>query len=141
MSENFSQKTFNIFINFLIFIRKKIMRKIFLFLLVFLSLSGCGLFKKTHKTTTQENPYDIIYSRTIDNMTLAQFDSVCVADTLLGELDDWYTSYFVDEETKETIAKHIYIKQNKRFRTIYVFTVYTDEKKYKMTIRTEEDND
>ncbi len=117
------------------------MRKIFLFLLVFLSLSGCGLFKKTHKTTTQENPYDIIYSRTIDNMTLAQFDSVCVADTLLGQLDDWYTSYFVDEETKETIAKHIYIKQNKRFRTIYVFTVYTDEKKYKMTIRTEEDND
>ena len=71
----------------------------------------------------------------------AQLDSICVADTLIADLNEWFPSYFVDEETGKTIAKYIYIKQNSKLRTFYILTIYEDKNKFKMVIRTEKDND
>lgn len=117
------------------------MKKFLLLILIAISMVGCGLFKKSHKTEKTDEPYDVIYSRTIDNLTLAQFDSICVADTLLGQLNDWYSSSFIDYNTQKTVFKHIYIKQNSKLRTFYILTLYEETGKMKMTIRTEEDND
>ncbi len=118
----------------------RIIKKIFAIVLVGLMMTSCGLFRKTQKTPTQTEPYDIIYARTME-ITTAQLDSICVADTLIADLNEWYSSFFVDDETGKTIIKYIYIKQNSTLRTFYILTIYEDKKKFKMVIRTEKDND
>lgn len=119
----------------------RIIKNTFAVILVGLMLTSCGLFRKTQKTTQQQiDPYDVIYARTMEINT-AQLDSICVADTLIADLNEWFPSYFVDEETGKTIAKYIYIKQNSKLRTFYILTIYEDKNKFKMVIRTEKDND
>ena len=120
---------------------RRIIKNTFAVILVGLMLTSCGLFRKTQKTTQQQiDPYDVIYARTMEINT-AQLDSICVADTLIADLNEWFPSYFVDEETGKTIAKYIYIKQNSKLRTFYILTIYEDKNKFKMVIRTEKDND
>lgn len=119
----------------------RIIKNTFAVILVGLMLTSCGLFRKSQKTTQQQiDPYDVIYARTMEINT-AQLDSICVADTLIADLNEWFPSYFVDEETGKTIAKYIYIKQNSKLRTFYILTIYEDKNKFKMVIRTEKDND
>lgn len=120
---------------------RRVIKNTFAVILVGLMLTSCGLFRKTQKTTQQQiDPYDVIYARTMEINT-AQLDSICVADTLIADLSEWFPSYFVDEETGKTIAKYIYIKQNSKLRTFYILTIYEDKNKFKMVIRTEKDND
>ena len=74
-----------------------------------LSLVSCGLFKKA--PTTPENyglSMRILYDR---EFTYAQFDSICVADTIPINLDLWKAYSTRDYETNDIITEYLYIKR------------------------------
>ena len=80
-----------------------------LMIAVGLSLVGCGLFRKA--PTTPENyglSMRILYDR---EFTRAQFDSICVADTIPMNLDLWKAYSTNDYETNDIITEYLYIKR------------------------------
>lgn len=113
-----------------------------LFLLIGLSLNCCGLFKKVQKQTKPigNEIYDVMISRTMD-INAYQLDSICVADTLERNIDEWISNSFIDYTTENIITKKMYIKQNsKKQQTIYVLTLI-DDNNYNIVIRQEIDNE
>ena len=103
-----------VFFVFVIFIRKTKHMKNWiknglLMIAVGLSLVSCGLFRKA--PTTSENyglSMRILYDR---EFTHAQFDSICVADTIPANLDLWKAYFTRDFETNDVITEYLYIKR------------------------------
>lgn len=103
----------------------KFLTVMLLFFLV-LSCGNTGWFcrKKTEQTYSQSPQMVSIYNMGITN---AQLDSICVADTLSLDFNDWLNGYFVDFETRDTVFKHTFIKcANKPNETIYIVTEWRD---------------
>ena len=110
------------------------MRKILHYLVVLLFLFaafGCGntcwFCKKKPQTETnlgQGRKMVAVYNMGITNI---QLDSICVADTLSMNFEDWLNTYFVDFETGDTVYKHTFIKSlaNKN-EIVYVVTEWKD---------------
>lgn len=86
------------------------------------SMFGCGLF---HKTPKQPENYGtsmkILYDQ---EFTRAQFDSICVADTIPMDLELWKAYSQIDYETSQPITEYLYIKRlgtnEEMFRLIMV---------------------
>lgn len=80
-----------------------------LMIAVSFSLFGCGLFRKA--PVTQETyglSMKIIYDK---NFSYAQFDSICVADTIPLDLKLWKMYSTTDYETNAIINEYMYIKR------------------------------
>lgn len=107
---------------------EKLTKFLTVMLLFFLVLS-CGntgwlCRKKTEQTYSQSPQMVSIYNMGITN---AQLDSICIADTLSMDFNDWLNGYFIDFETRDTIFKHTFIKTIKgKQEAIYVVTEWKD---------------
>ena len=85
--------------------------KSFLFVLaIVFSISGCGLLCKQKQTqpVTYGTGMRILYDK---EFTQYQFDSICLADTIPGNLDMWRKLKSVDYETNKPIEEYLYIKR------------------------------
>ena len=110
---------------------KRFIGFLILFALIF-TAAGCGnswwFCKK--KPAEQENVMGVgrkmvaIYNIGITN---AQLDSICVADTLSMDFNDWLNTYFIDYETRDTVFKHTFVKSlADKQEAIYIVTEWKD---------------
>lgn len=116
----------------------RIIKNLIIALTSLILISSCGLFNRVKVKESDNEAYDVMYARSM-YITDVQLDSICVADTLDNNLNNWYTSYFVDYPTNTTITKKLYIKTSGNKQILYILTLY--DEKYKIVIRTEEDNE
>jgi uncharacterized protein YceK len=88
----------------------KALKNFLLGLLVIASMSGCGLMckQKQQTPTTYGTSMRILYDR---DFTRAQFDSICVADTIPMNLELWKAYSSRDYETSAVITEYMYIKR------------------------------
>ena len=105
------------------------MKNKFFSIIVMLSLLfpfiGCGPTSKvSHKDGektvmgTTQNMYQIVHE-----YSLRQVDSMCVADVLPRDLNDWIRRSYNDYETGNNIVRYMYIKElNDNFEMIYLVT-------------------
>ena len=79
-------------------------------LLVAISIGGCGLIGKhrPNQPDTYGTSMRILYDR---NFSYAQFDSICVADTIPLDLRLWKAYSARDYETNAIINEYMYIKR------------------------------
>lgn len=94
---------------------------------------GCGnlhwFCKKKEKPQTenvlgQGRKMIAVYNMGITN---AQLDSICIADTLSLNFEDWVNAFFVDYETRDTVYKHTFIKTfSDKKEAIYIVTEWKD---------------
>lgn len=83
------------------------MRKILLYIIIFLSISSCALFRKTPKEIEKTNFY---MQTLIENViTYSQVDSICISDKILSPPDGWTKTVFIDGETGEPFEEYLYI--------------------------------
>lgn len=83
------------------------MRKILIFITAMAIVFSCSTSRKAVKTD-----YGFSMQMLIDKpFTEWQLDSICKADTLSTNLEDWLNTEFESYETGRTIYKYIWIKQ------------------------------
>ena len=80
---------------------KAILFKIVIFLALITTASKCG--------GGEDN--SLIMRGFERTMTVVQIDSLCRADTLALDLEDWICAEFVDYETGNVVKKYSYIKE------------------------------
>ena len=90
------------------------------------SLSGCGMLSRlfhkdsdnTEVTIGTPSMYQVDYE-----YTGYQVDSMCVADSLPRNFDDWLRRAYQDYETSEYIVRYMYIRDlNDNYEMIYIIT-------------------
>ncbi len=60
-------------------------------------------------------------------ITNAQLDSICRADSLSMNFEDWVNTYYIDFESKDTVYKHTFIKSSiYDAEVIYIVTEWRD---------------
>lgn len=69
--------------------------------------------------------------------TQAQFDSICVADTIPNNLNEWSRMSYTDFETKERIVKYFIVRQ-KDNGCEYSYILVPKDKMYKIVKRVKE---
>ena len=88
------------------------------------SLFGCGLFRKAPTVPeTYGMGMRILYDR---NFSYAQFDSICVADTIPADLNLWKLYSATDYETNATIDEYMYIKRLGKDEEIFRLMMVND---------------
>ena len=103
----------------------------FAFLVVCLS---CSSSKKTQPETRPLETYEIMLNVFEGYYNKCQFDSICVADTLDMDLNNWLIVPLRDYETKKNVSQYIYIKSLGKHESIYrVYKI--DDNTYKITKR------
>lgn len=84
--------------------------KTLLFSIIFL-LMGCGTVKETTSQEWAEIGLDGYMVKTFDReLTPIQLDSLCVADTLSRNLNEWIRMPFYNVETRKQVIQYLYIK-------------------------------
>ena len=107
--------------------KNKLLSLIVLLSIVF-SFTGCGMLSKIfHKEGgentetvlgTTQNMYQIVH-----DYDARQVDSMCVADILPRNLNDWLRRSYNDYETGEYVTRYMYIKElNDNYEMIYIIT-------------------
>jgi len=97
--------------------------------LLFFTVLSCGntcWFAKKNQDQTygQSRGMVSVYNMGI---TTAQLDSICLADALSQDFNDWLNGYFIDFETKDTVFKHTFIKTIEgKQEVIYIVTEWRD---------------
>ena len=86
--------------------RKITLAIIFLFIATFVNI-GCNS-KKT--IINETNNMSLMYNSFEKEFTYAQFDSICVADTIDNDIRNWYAFSSLDGETNEPFVEYLYIK-------------------------------
>jgi hypothetical protein len=89
------------------------MKKIFAFILGFCVLS-C-----TPKVIEKIDKGNIMVNVMKGKYSYAQFDSMCIADTLPRNLTDWKFLGLVEYETKDKHSLFLYMKSNGRNEVVY----------------------
>lgn len=106
--------------------------KIFKFIVVAMlgvSISGCGLFRKTPR----EGDNTAMYAQTV-MYNARQLDSMCTVDGISANLQDWANMFYYDEETKERIDRYTFVKvMNENEEMVYILT--PKDTLYKITKR------
>lgn len=109
-----------------IFIRKiySMKSKFFKFIAVAvigISVAGCGLFRKAGNGGNNGNE-TAMYGQTM-TYNARQVDSMCVADGISSNLEDWMSMYYVDYETNEQINRYTFIKSmSESEEMVYILT-------------------
>lgn len=87
-----------------------------LVLILSFMFTGCGLLNKIFHGNNPD--IDVVYGTDDQIMkeithtyTSFQLDSMCVADTLPQNLNEWLGKSYTDSETKKRITRYMYIKQ------------------------------
>ena len=87
-----------------------------LVLILSFMFTGCGLLNKIFHGNNPD--IDVVYGtddqimkETSHVYTTFQLDSMCVADTLPRNLNEWLGKSYTDSETKKRITKYMYIKR------------------------------
>ena len=80
--------------------------------------NGNGGTEVTLGTPVMKNSYTMV-------ATMAQVDSICVADTL-PNIDTWIGASFTDYETGEKIIKRMYFKNWGKTEIVYTITGTTE---------------
>lgn len=85
-----------------------------LFYLVF----GVILLSCTPKVVVNDNVFygNSMYRSMNGKYSIAQFDSMCVADTLPNDLSKWMVLYLKEYETGEKVSLHAIYKKNVVYR-------------------------
>lgn len=99
---------------------------IFIIVLFSCFVGSCGLFKKVQTGNDNTN----VVAGSIQNMYQTtheykqyQLDSMCVADNLPNDLDQWIKRTYQDYETSVYIDRYIYIKEmNNSYEMVYIVT-------------------
>ena len=106
--------------------------KVLAFLLGAVLIVGCGnlrWFCKKQNTDDPQVTYGSSGMVAVYNMGIThhQLDSICLADALSQDFDDWLSTFFIDYETKDTVYKHTFIKRmDDSGEEIYVVTEWRD---------------
>ena len=93
-----------------------------------LSFNSCGLIKKLSQNDNGENTTIVaggtqnMYQSTYE-YSQWQLDSLCNADNLPNNLNDWINRGYQDYETDAYITRYMYIKElNDNYEMIYIVT-------------------
>lgn len=96
---------------------------------VLLSIS-CGTQKRITETQT-----DSVMVLLIDDIfNRQQVDSLCMADGLSANINEWIALSFIDDESKDTVHEFIYIKEVNEDEITYRIIV-VDEEHFKINKR------
>ena len=74
-----------------------------------------------------------MYNEFESNFTRLQFDSICIADTISNNLEEWHKLYSIDGDTNEKCIIYMYIKSLGNNECIYRLIDKQDN--YKITKR------
>ena len=106
--------------------------KKFLLILLFIFVCACSTFKTNIETSEvfgskMQNAFEGYY-------TIEQFDSICIADTINPNLNEWQKLAIKDYESGEDASQYFYIKSLGEHENIYrVF--YVNDSILKITKR------
>jgi hypothetical protein len=106
--------------------------KVVAYVLTVLFLVGCGnthWFCKHKQSDGDVNFGSAKTLVTVYNMGITdrQLDSICLADGLSQDFNDWVTALYVDYETRDTIFKHTFIKYyDSNGEEVYIVTEWRD---------------
>lgn len=89
--------------------------KCILILVVSFFICNC----KTPKLVIDENNNTQMYNLFEANFTKVQFDSICIADTISNNLEEWHKLYGIDGDTEEKYIIYMYIKSLDNNECIY----------------------
>jgi hypothetical protein len=86
---------------------------------IFGLILGFALLSCTPKITESVEKGDIMVNTMKGKYSMAQFDSMCVADTLPRTLTEWKFIRLVEYESHERNALFLYMKSNGRYEVVY----------------------
>lgn len=113
--------------------------KTLLFSIIFL-LMGCGTVKETTSQEWAEIGLDGYMVKTFDReLTPIQLDSLCVADTLSRNLNEWIRMPFYNVETQKQVIQYLYIKASDN-ETLYTVQEMSNNIYYVTRRTIKEDN-
>ena len=113
--------------------------KTLLFSIIFL-LMGCGTVKETTSQEWTEIGLDGYMVKTFDReLTPIQLDSLCVADTLSRNLNEWIRMPFYNVETQKQVIQYLYIKASDN-ETLYTVQEMSNNVYYVTRRTIKEDN-
>ena len=98
------------------------------FVLVFF-IAICSIFACTPNvilTDSNKDKADVMIRTMNGHYSIAQFDSLCLADTL-PPIDKWEMLGTRDHETKKVIKLYFFIKENNRYETVYKVEFLNDD--------------
>lgn len=110
----------------------KHLSKVLAFLLGAILIVGCGNLRWFCKKPSTDEPTTVTYGSgmvAVYNMGITnhQLDSICLADALSQDFNDWLSTFFIDYETRDTVYKHTFIKtMSEGVEEIYVVTEWRD---------------
>ena len=107
--------------------------KIIAFLVLTIGIAGCGnchwfcRHKQLVPTEITLGGGRTMLSAYNFEVSDAQLDSICRADSLSPDFNDWMSTYYIDFETKDTVYKHTFIKSTVYdAEIVYVVTEWLD---------------
>jgi len=96
---------------------KNFLKKFSILILLLSSVIACGSLCKCHNSN-EEGEKMFAVTLTYNSR---QLDSICVADTLITDIEKWLKSSYVDYETGKRTVKYTYIKRpNTKNEVTYV---------------------
>ena len=114
---------------------KKVITKILILLAAAFVLCGCGeTWRLSHQRQTHDEYTFGTMKAFVYEYNGKQVDSMCVADKLPRDLNDWATSSYTDYETGNNYTRKIYVKEyDGKREMIYIITPL--ERLYKVVKR------
>lgn len=106
----------------------------YMFFAFLVTCLSCSSSKNTHSETQPQETYEIMFNVFEGYYSKCQLDSICIADTLDMDLNNWIVVPLKDYETKKNVSQYVYIKSLGKHETIYrVYKI--DDNSYKITKR------
>lgn len=88
---------------------KKMFTRLLLTFFVVLGISACGPSSCTQNGEGSGQDTEVVMKAYSAVFTRAQIDSLCSADGLSNNFDDWMTTTFVDYESSERVTKFVWV--------------------------------
>lgn len=119
----------------------KKLRTLIITLLSVLILVGCGQTNKYYSSSSNYDTETAYFGASVESMqayvyyyTLRQVDSMCVADNLPRNLDEWITERYLDAGMGYYVIKRMYIKEYSEVSEL-IYIIIPREELYKVTKR------
>jgi len=108
---------------------------IILSLILSFSSIGCKTTENNIVDDTEQVNYGMsMYNAFEKEFTKEQFDSICRADRISNNLNNWHLFASKDGETKEIIVEYLYIKYANKTEYVYRL-IKNNDNNYKITKR------
>lgn len=106
------------------------MKKVILSLMLVLLSISCGVQKQVSDTQSDS----VMMLLIDDTFNRHQIDSLCLADGLSANINEWIALSFIDDETQSMVYEFVYIKEIKEDEITYRIIVI-DEEHFKINKR------